>query len=136
PRPRAGAGPRRRAAGRSCGATRPSTATPRGCRAGPAPTTARTLRGAPPAPRPPPCRSARTGAPTRRGPAARARATGPRSWVSGSFVVRRLVHQGTDLDLADPGERHPGRDFERPLEAVDVDDVEAAEVLLGFEVGT
>ena len=39
------------------------------------------------------------------------------------------------LDPAEPGERHLGRDLQGPLLGVDVDDVEAAEVLLGLDVG-
>ena len=54
--------------------------------------------------------------------------------VGAQRSVRGLVHQRPDLDLADAGERHAGRDLERAFEALTVDDVEAAQVLLGFEV--
>ena len=87
---------------------------------------------APPAPRPRRRRTAGSGARARRGPAARARAAGPRRSAPGaptgpgSHVVRRLVHERPDLDPPDRGERDAGGDLERPLLAVDVDDVEAA----------
>ena len=54
--------------------------------------------------------------------------------VAGSKVRRGLVHQRPHLDRAVAGERHPRRDLERAFEALAVDDVEATEVLLGFEV--
>ena len=54
--------------------------------------------------------------------------------VGAHMSVGGLVHQRPDLDRAEPGERHLGRDLDRPLVALAVDDVEAAEVLLGLDV--
>ena len=101
------------------------------------PATAPRRRAAPPAPRPRRRRSGRSGAPARRGPAARACAAGPRCAGAGGHASSGgLVHQRPHLDLAEAGERDPRRDLERPLQALAVDDVEAAQVLLGLDVRT
>ena len=53
-----------------------------------------------------------------------------------SLVVRGLVHQRSHLDLTDRANGTRAAISSARAQAVDVDDVEAAEVLLGLEVGT
>ena len=65
-------------------------------------------------------RSGRSGARARRGPAAPARAAGPRR--GRGAVTRRPAAScisGRTSTWPNAGERHPGRDLERPLQALD-----------------
>src|SRR4051794_37993438 len=106
------------------------------CRARHRAATAASPRAAPLASRPRTRRSAHTGGRARRGPAARWRAAGPRYACRRSHFGCGFVHDRSHFDLTVPGERDARGDLERAFEAVTLDDVEAAEVFLGFDIRT